>query len=55
MLLALDKTMYVVISSEYDEASQTYTVTTTSKKYTVQVVEGKVVITEVVEEETEEA
>lgn len=55
MLLSLEKNMYVVVSSEYDEATQTYTVSTTSKKYTVKVADGKVVITEVVEEKTEEA
>ena len=54
MLLALETNMYVAVSCEYDEATQTYTVSTTMSKYTVQVVDGKVVITEVIEEEPEE-
>ena len=54
MLLALEKKMLVAVSCEYDETTQTYTVSTSAAKYTVQVVEGKVVITEVVEETEEE-
>ena len=55
MVLALEDGTYVAVKSEYDETTQTYTVTTISKKYTVKVTEGKVVITEVVEESEEEA
>lgn len=53
-LLSLDGSLYVITSSEYDEATATYTVETAGgNKYRIKVEGENVVISEVVEEDTE--
>ena len=53
-LLSIDGNLYVITSSEYDEATATYTVETASgNKYEIKVEDENIVISEAAEEDTE--